>query len=183
MEDERVLKQREANRKSYEKHKAERLAKRGLVSDDAKEARKKYAKEWREKNLAQVREYDKQRWAQRRDSHNERARLKRKVRSKREQSRLDAEAYYRKRYGITLREYDQKMVDQQGRCAICMQPQAKNRLHMDHDHACCPNTTGRLCGHCARGLLCGTCNMLIGLIENDPKFLDRIASYREKWKF
>ncbi len=177
MEDEKVIKQREANRRSYEKHKAERLAKRKLVSDEEKEARRLYLKQYRENNRERLLEHDRKRWQQRRDKQNSQQRLKRQARSKKEQSRLDAEAYYRKRYGITLLEYDRKLVDQRGRCAICLQPQSKNRLHIDHDHACCPNRSGRICGKCVRGLLCGACNMIVGLVENDPKFIQRLTNY------
>ena len=177
MDNEKVTKQREANRRSYEKHKAERLAKRKLVSDEDKEARRVYLKQYREDNHARLLEQDRERWVKRRDQHNAQQRLRRKARSKKEQSRLDAEQYYRKRYGITLLEYDRKLVDQKGRCAICLQPQGNNRLHIDHDHACCPSRSGKLCGQCVRGLLCGTCNMIVGLVEADPKFFERITNY------
>ena len=175
--DNKVQKQREANRRSYEKHKAERLAKRKLVSDEQKEARRLYRKQYQEKNRERLLERDRQRWPERAEKQNDRQKLKRQLRPKREQSRIDAAFYYKKRYGITLLEYDQKLVDQKGACAICHQLQGGRRLHIDHDHACCPSRSGKLCGKCIRGLLCGTCNMIVGLVENDPKFFERVTNY------
>jgi len=37
-------------------------------------------------------------------------------------------------YGITLAEYEQRLADQGGVCAICKKPPGKNRLSVDHDH-------------------------------------------------
>jgi Recombination endonuclease VII len=61
-----------------------------------------------------------------------------------------------RRYGITAEEYDQMLADQGGVCAICKKPPVKNRLHVDHDRACCPRIGS--CGKCIRGLLCSSCN-------------------------
>lgn len=46
--------------------------------------------------------------------------------------------------------------EQGGVCAICKQPPRRNKLHVDHDHSCCPGK--RSCGRCIRGLLCASCN-------------------------
>jgi hypothetical protein len=74
-------------------------------------------------------------------------------------------------YHISLEEYDAMYKSQDGKCAICGQPETvtKNgdkvtRLSIDHDHSCCP-TRGKSCGKCIRGLLCSLCNNAIGVIE------------------
>lgn len=53
-------------------------------------------------------------------------------------------------------------------------------LVVDHDHACCPNTS---CGRCVRGLICTTCNTALGLMRDDPGALRRLAEYIERVKF
>ena len=44
--------------------------------------------------------------------------------------------YYQRRFGISLRDYEEMFEDQKGCCGICKRPQAtfKNRLAVDHDH-------------------------------------------------
>lgn len=60
-------------------------------------------------------------------------------------------------YGITLDEFDAKLEEQGGRCAICRvdKPGGRGTWHVDHDHA-----TGRF-----RGLLCWQCNRRLGEYE------------------
>lgn len=58
-------------------------------------------------------------------------------------------------YGITLEDYDKLFEQQRGVCMICSQPQLNRRLCVDHCH-----TTGKI-----RGLLCGSCNLTLGILE------------------
>lgn len=61
-----------------------------------------------------------------------------------------------RRYKITAADYDRLLAEQSGRCRICGKQPTRNRLHVDHDRACCPGSTS--CGKCIRGLLCVSCN-------------------------
>jgi hypothetical protein len=61
----------------------------------------------------------------------------------------------KRRYGITLEEFDQSLADQGGVCAICEMKFAEVP-HVDHDH-----TRQR-----ARGLLCRRCNVMVGFLEH-----------------
>lgn len=72
----------------------------------------------------------------------------------------------KERYGITAHEYEQILNKQHGCCALCGKDatRQKRRLHVDHDHRCCP-MIGRSCGRCIRGLLCQGCNRLLGWYE------------------
>ena len=79
-------------------------------------------------------------------------------------------------YSITIEDRD-AMADRQGhRCALCNTPEADRRLHLDHDHACCP-ASGTSCGKCIRGLICRACNNALGLIGDDIETLQRMVKY------
>lgn len=56
-------------------------------------------------------------------------------------------------YGIDLREYRAMLVEQNGSCAICAGPPVRAKAYdVDHDHV-----TGDV-----RGLLCNSCNQMLG---------------------
>lgn len=72
-------------------------------------------------------------------------------------------------YGVTPEQYAE-LLDQQGnRCAICRTdaPGGKGGWHVDHDHA-----TGRV-----RGLLCHSCNIMLGHANDDPARLQSALEY------
>lgn len=48
-------------------------------------------------------------------------------------------------------------------------------IHIDHDHSCCPGS--RSCGECIRGVLCGDCNLAIGIMGDSPARLRRAVEY------
>ena len=89
-------------------------------------------------------------------------------------------AYNRKvqlaKYGLTVEDYDRKLAEQDGKCAICGKPpkpdgvRAASKLHADHDHE-----TGA-----SRDLLCVTCNAGIGHFFDDPALLRAAAEYIER---
>lgn len=74
-------------------------------------------------------------------------------------------------YKITRADYDRILTEQGGVCAICKQPgkssNRSERMAVDHDHA-----TGEV-----RGLLCGTCNTLLGKLEQKPGWLISALTY------
>ena len=69
-------------------------------------------------------------------------------------------------YGILPHEYDQLLIDQDNKCAIC-----KNNIGyeaaVDHDH-----NTGEI-----RGLLCSSCNKGLGFFKDNIKFLQNAILY------
>ncbi len=80
-------------------------------------------------------------------------------------------------FGITAQEYDAMLEAQGGGCAICGRTEADSgaRLHVDHDHSCCPGKGS--CGSCVRGLLCLGCNTALGGFRDDPVRIQRAADY------
>jgi hypothetical protein len=77
-------------------------------------------------------------------------------------------SYLKRKYGITLEQYDEMLRAQGGVCAICTrEPHPTISLHVDHDHE-----TGAL-----RGLLCFPCNQAIGSLREDPFLLRAAADY------
>lgn len=62
------------------------------------------------------------------------------------------------KFGITPEDYDVMLRKQHGKCAVCRQPEkvVGKSLAVDHDH-----NTGKV-----RGLLCGSCNQLLGIFED-----------------
>jgi len=77
----------------------------------------------------------------------------------RERAKFQQWAYELKKfYGITVQEYEQRLEEQDGRCAICLQlPPGGEHLCVDHDH-----DTNKV-----RGLLCRFCNLGIGMFNED----------------
>ena len=73
----------------------------------------------------------------------------------------------KKKYGITVEDYDLLLKKQNGVCAICSREPGKRPLHVDHSHS-----TGKV-----RGLLCHQCNWYLGTIDADPAILDKITYY------
>lgn len=72
-----------------------------------------------------------------------------------------------RRYGITVEQYDEMFLAQDGKCAVCDEPPRKRQLAIDHDHA-----TGAV-----RQLLCVNCNALLGHCRESQKILERAIEY------
>lgn len=78
------------------------------------------------------------------------------------------------KYNLTCEQYDLMLIKQDNRCAICT-VLFTGRICIDHDHACCPETTS--CGKCVRGLLCDPCNVAIGKLNDSVIVLARAIDY------
>lgn len=85
---------------------------------------------------------------------------------------------YRRRYGMTLAERDAMLAVQGGGCAICQttEPGGRGDWCTDHDHACCP-TKSKSCGKCIRGILCFSCNVMLGCAKDNPMTLATAVEY------
>jgi hypothetical protein len=68
-------------------------------------------------------------------------------------------------YGLTQAQFDLLLDAQVYTCGMCHEPFAEGRrIHVDHDHNCCKEKS-RSCGKCVRGLLCITCNIVLGHLD------------------
>lgn len=77
----------------------------------------------------------------------------------------DLRARLMRKYNLTPEQVEAMAESQRGRCLLC---DASSRdLVVDHCH-----DTGRV-----RGLLCRSCNTLVGQVELAPVILDRIGEY------
>ena len=80
------------------------------------------------------------------------------------------------RYGIDRETYDNLYREQDGKCAICLEPETRmlrgrvSRLSVDHCHK-----TGKI-----RGLLCSRCNTFIGLSDHSEERLISAIHYLKR---
>lgn len=80
----------------------------------------------------------------------------------------------RKNYsGFTPELVQQRMQEQEGRCAICKAVlQGRQNIHADHCHKTLVQ----------RGLLCRACNVGLGMFKDDPEQLQIAIDYLNHWK-
>lgn len=78
--------------------------------------------------------------------------------------------WYRSEYGISLDDYEKMLKKQGGRCAICRTDSPggpHNTFGVDHCHR-----TGQV-----RGLLCNTCNIILGSLGDNLEGIMRFVNY------
>lgn len=81
-----------------------------------------------------------------------------------------------KKYGLTRDDYVNLEKSQNGVCKICGESEKYNkRLSVDHDRSCCSGQGS--CGKCIRGLLCSTCNKVLGQVNDDKVLLQKMIDY------
>ena len=78
----------------------------------------------------------------------------------------------RRKFGISLEDYESMLDEQHSRCLICGRHFSEvggkgDGLVVDHCHK-----TGKI-----RGLLCSNCNTALGLLQEDPSSLRRAVAY------
>lgn len=127
-----------------------------------KEACNARSKAWYEANKEAQSARDKARWAA--DLEQNRAAQRARYHSHEQVAKrlLDT-------YGLTPEDYDNMLEAQGGGCAICgRSPEEESRrLCVDHDHETGEN----------RGILCNSCNVMLGGARDDPQALARGIDY------
>jgi hypothetical protein len=80
----------------------------------------------------------------------------------------DRAGHLRRKFGMTVEEYERRAADQDGRCYLCGTPPAEGQsLDVDHDHR-----TGEVAK-----LLCRNCNQGLGKFFEDPGLMVAAAFY------
>jgi len=72
-----------------------------------------------------------------------------------------------RRYGISYIEYNNLLIKQDYKCAICKTKELNKNLSVDHNH-----NSGKI-----RGLLCNGCNTGIGLLKDNINNLESAINY------
>ena len=141
---------RAANRNRVKAHNGDAYARN-------KEAMKAYAREYRQRNKDALKAKHAEYVANM--SPEKKAELKRNKKS----------GTFKRKYGITLEQYEAMPEQQGGLCALCKTPRNERYgvLNVDHCHS-----TGRV-----RGLLCTPCNHALGVLGDNPEGLSRALNY------
>lgn len=154
----------EADRRRYALNPRKKCAQTARWAKANPEKRRAIERRYREKYGDQIRKRNREKARQRRAENPEKVRALARTRWVREtDKRLRNRAVFalkvrtsrlRREYGLSPEMYDSLLVAQKGLCAIC---QCKKQLGVDHDHM-----TGKV-----RGLLCGSCNLALGLLRDN----------------
>lgn len=79
----------------------------------------------------------------------------------------------KRKFGITLKEYNIKLNNQKSKCIICWKTAEENKkaLAVDHNHE-----TGEV-----RDLLCANCNAAIGFAQENIEIAKSMVKYIKRW--
>ena len=151
------------NREHPEQARASRA--KTLSRPETLERKRVHARQWHRKNRKLCTQRTREWREQNRERYNQN---RREWNAKNSEKLLDRKL--RKEYGITVEDYKQMLLQQQGVCAICHRPPVPHkRLAVDHDHK-----TGQV-----RGLLCAPCNNALGLFQESIEVVGRALTYLE----
>jgi hypothetical protein len=178
------------SRREYERKRAADPARRAANAEASRRYRERNpekAREWREANKEKLqrkkREWqaantDRTREAQRKYYEANKARIAEQQRKWRVANPERTQArHIRSAHGREAQEeLPAMLLRQNGCCYLCEEP-LPDRIVIDHDHSCCPE--GKSCRRCRRGVACDRCNRLIGVGEDSPALLRKIAGNLE----
>lgn len=149
-----------------------------ITDEERKERKREAARRWRAANSAKTAEYMRE-WRKSNPNWHADYRAKNpdKVRAANKKwvennpekaSRHWKKTAVKKRFGLTVEEYDALLQAQGGACYIC--GEVKPKMDLDHNHV-----TGAL-----RKFLCSPCNLLVGNIEKNQAKLQAVFGYLEE---
>lgn len=76
-------------------------------------------------------------------------------------------SYIKKQYGISLEEYEAKLLEQSNKCKICSSTLDDNSKALDHNHDT----------NAIRDFLCNKCNIGLGYFQDDINLLENAFKY------
>lgn len=169
------------------------------------EQKREYNRRYREQNKERIAAQQHERYLQNREKHRQDRREY--VRRNREAVKAQKAAYYQRNkdairrriaayneqnpaatratwlksnHGMRPEDWDALWAAQGGCCYLCgveLDPGPGRNIHIEHDHSCCP--LYKSCQICRRGLACKRCNSTIGLADDDPARLRKLADALE----
>jgi hypothetical protein len=89
-----------------------------------------------------------------------------KKRGRKTYAEKDRERHYKRKYGLTIAQFEAMRISQNNRCGICKEVFTKTP-HVDHNHE-----TGQ-----RRGLLCSDCNQALGQLKEDTQRMRNMIEY------
>lgn len=143
-----------------------------------KEERSAYYKQWYQDNKEKMRKHNleyRKRNRKKYQDYDSLGRGRDKPLATIEHTKNRRKAYIlKKKYGLSLEEFNQMYVNQDGKCAICEDNMivGTKSCNVDHNHE-----TGKV-----RALLCGNCNAGIGLLKDSIEVTKKATKYLEKYK-
>lgn len=96
------------------------------------------------------------------------------------QRSLSSDKYRLYRYGISEKDFDAILESQGYTCPGCRTNLTNTSLTIDHNHACCGDKKG--CKDCVRGIMCESCNCVLGLVNDNTSILDGLYDYLERYE-
>jgi hypothetical protein len=140
-----------------------------------KNKQKEYQKKWEAENPGMKALFAKQ-W---REKYPEKAKLSKKKWRQNNPIKVSLLKQKHKllKYGITIENYNEMLINQNNVCIICLRPETMTRgnklqsFSVDHCHK-----TGKV-----RGLLCSKCNTAIGLFDDNPILVRSAMMYLLKF--
>lgn len=147
---------------------------------------------WREANRDRVREYQAA-WYEA-NGENVRERVRRYKEENREAYReADARRYaanpekgrsqgLKRRHGLDDVGWARMWAEQEGRCYLCERKldfSSSRLVVVEHWHGCTAHDPEFSCTACRRGLACIKCNIVVGIVEDEPELLRLMADRLE----
>jgi len=119
------------------------------------------ARRWREKHPERYEEI------KRNGAKRETERLNQNPHKRERRRETERAARLKLKYGLEIGEYERRISEQGGVCAICGAKDVGRSLAVDHDHL-----SGKV-----RKLLCLRCNQALGLARENVEILERMVRY------
>ena len=128
-----------------------------------KACQKLYMQEYQEKNREKLRKQNREAYWQNKEWHHKYHKNWRK-----HNARLVRNTNYKRKFGITIDDFDEILKKQGGACALCGKHEWNGkRISVDHDH-----NSGKV-----RGLLCNRCNTALGALGDTVESIEKVLQY------